>query len=312
MAGYTLLRNSYNFTITSGTGFTDSDAKGSASLEFQKQTSGVTSLPQVGDTLKNVGYYAGGGLTTTFLNIYVKSIKQKARAFNHSGNAELWSYIVTYSSSSSSSGGWGAVNQDFLDFTASLQVIAVDDPVNWRYAEKLTAANPPTTGTPIVGNVDQRMSKVIVVGDFKQRKVVKPSEVDAFFTAYLKVAGKLNVVPIDVEMGSGDITFAQGQLLVGSFTGGEQDGDNFIFNVTYHYKLIRDKNATKTEDITKNDWQYVWAPVGGGDAGFLAPIQVNGSTKDTAETDPWIYQYCTAAELEAFMADDYSEEPPAP
>jgi hypothetical protein len=298
---YALLRDSYSFTMTQGENFEDTEAEGSANLEFIYKPEATQDLPNLGDKLNNLEFYGSGSSTTEYTNILAKSIKKVPYSYN---GMEFFKWVVTFNSE-------GTINNEFFDFTAAINPMSMDSPANWRYAQDLTDAAPPITGTNIQGNIDAPVIKLVTVGSFKLRKLVAQTVLPQFWEDYTAVVSKINEAPVYVlgESPSNALLFAQGQILTGGIDNGTKDDSGlYPFEVTFHYRLIGDKNATKTEVIIDNDWQYALAPVAGGDAGWWVPIQIEKNTKETPEENPWTYGYTEEGELETLLTYDYSTE----
>jgi hypothetical protein len=320
MSGYTLLRDSYSVTIREGTAFDDENAKGEANLVFYKDAGGSASLPTIGDNLYDPDYYYTGSSATVYTNIRVKEVKQTPFGIKYptSGDSgdELWKYTVRYDADGSEDG-------EIIDFNASLEIVSMEDPTNWRYGTDFVDADPPVNVNNIQGSTQQRISKVVVVGSFKQRKIVDATKVETFFDDYKKVAGKTNEIQVLVPIyedggGSYYITFEQGQLLVGALDSGEKvENNKYVFDVVYQYRFIGDKNAPRTEWVSgapsgsaseNNDWQWVLAPITGADsdAGWMIPVQTTGGSGDggTVLTDePFLYRYTDG--MQDFLEDSY-------
>ena len=307
MSGFRLLRNTYSFTQSRGTSLVDPASYGSASLDFSGD-SGSADLPVIGESLYEIDYYGSSG-TLEYGYIQAKTIRQVPYGID--GTTEKFKYTVTYDSEDT-------VQNEFMDFISNLQPISLDNPANWRYVSVITDATPPITGTGFTGNVNQPLARIVTVGSFKQRKLVDSANLQYFFEQYQKLAGRLNLTEIYVfELSSSQgIKFTQGQVLVGALeNGNKNEAGDYVFEVRFEYKLIGSKNGTKTEDIIDNDWQYVLAPVAGGDAGFYASIQLQADTLDTpisgSGVTPWIYEYTPATEgssIVDFLEFDFLSE----
>jgi len=299
MSGYTLLRNPYSFTQTRGGSLLDEASRGSANLEFIASSGGSATLPVIGETLKDRDFYDGNAANVTYGYIQVKSIKESP--YGIVSNVEKFKYVVSYNSNDT-------IQNEFMDFVSNLQPISMDNPANWRYVNLISDGTPPTTGATFTGNVNQPLTRIITVGNFKQRKIVLAANLQFFFEEYQKLTGKLNLEEIYVfELSSSQgIKFTQGQVLTGALENGNKNEEgNYVFEVRFEYKIINSKNGTKTDDITKNDWQYVLAPVAGGDAGFYAPIQLVIDTINTPINKPWIYEYTATTNFTTFLERDF-------
>lgn len=309
MPGYKLLRNSYELEVTSGA-IDDEFAKGSAVLEFIGGTLGYsTDLPAVGDHLRDLSYYVSGGSSIVYLCIDAKSIKQVP--YHYQGE-EKWKYTVSYNSEDS-------VNSEFFAMQSTPEAIVSVKPSYWRYGSTMDDDEPPVGVGGITGSLEGKIRKIVVTGTFKQRKIVHKSWLDTFFNNYKAIAGKLNVqseVVFFEEDGEGSysIEFKQGQLLIGAMDNGSKRGDGkYIFEITFAYRIIGDKNGPRSEDITDNDWQYVLADQVQ-DAGWMIPVRVSSDTGTGATspvTEPFVYRYVAIVgdsnALRDFIDFDYSE-----
>jgi len=294
---YNLLRDELSVSITEGNFGEYSNAKGRATLAFLEEpnvSGGISSLPKPGDQLQELNTYnVANANAASYTKIICTEVKQIPYFKKNGDGTEGYKYICSFNSEDNV-----VENNEYHSFSSALSVVSMDKPLNWRYANTITyeAGTAPTSVDTAKTRVQQRISKVVQTGTFKLRKIVSLVNLDTFTEDYNAIAGKLNVDSFYIIDEYDGIFFEQGQVLGGVLEdGGKNSLGKYIFNVVFNWRKINDKNATRSEDIVRNDWQYLLAPIGSSAAGWQIPVQCEGGQGGSSTqlvTEPFLYPYC--------------------
>ena len=290
-----ILRDGVSVKFTTG-GVGNVESRGNATIPYIE--GGVDTIPSIGDAL--TGFPCESA--TEYGYIKVTDIEIQPYGFDHSGTTERYKYVVSYDS-----GDEVNANNTYSDFSANLSVVSMEDPNTWKYTGLLDNLNPPVASGSLIGNVKQRISRVITTGSFKITKQVDASQINFFWLDYLNIAGKLNGEAFSIigDSGSNSIEFTQGQVLCGALDdGGKDEFGTYLFKVTFQYKLIQQVNA-EGDAIADHDWQYVLAPTVS-EAGWMIPIQTVKGNATTATAKPYLYEYAADDKFAYFLSENYS------
>lgn len=293
--GYTALRDSFKISL-SKYGFDSELAEGSANIEFIDSAGSPGSLPHVGDILYDYGYYCGGSASASYPLIRCSGIEKAP--YHVEAGADAFKYICSFDS------GAGSSNDGFSGDTT---VIGWDSPDKWRLATSI-AGTASVTGD-IFGSFDAKQSRIVPSGQFSKQIAVSDFNLSPFWFSYLDIVGKLNAEAVIAIAGdTAGIEFSRGQLLCSGITlNGKSDDGLYNFSVDFKWRIINAKNIVG-DIIGSDDFNYYLVPNTGGTyrAGWVAPVQVTGSSS-TAIADPaFTYEYAGTDKYSDLIDTDWT------